>query len=165
MLVSSQDQIVPTGGFSTATIRCLVSPPIAPGEIVRINGQCLGPDAQVLASYDSNGRLPVSLAGVQITIAGLPVPLIAVQEGSIVAVTPFALPVNQNVALVVTVNGVQVKGTLPTAAFTPGLFRFLLPDGNGGRSGCQPGRRRELAGESRAGRLGRIPLCHRTWPD
>ena len=120
---------MPTGGFSSATIRFLVNPTIAPGEIVRISGQCLGPVAQVLASYDSNGQLPMSLPNVQITMAGLPAPLIAVQQGSIVAVTPFALPVNQNVALVVTVNGVQVKATLPTAAFSPGLFRFLLPDG------------------------------------
>jgi sugar lactone lactonase YvrE len=42
MLYSSQDQIVPTGGFTTGTIRFLVNPPIATGEIVRINGQCLG---------------------------------------------------------------------------------------------------------------------------
>jgi uncharacterized protein (TIGR03437 family) len=129
MLVASQDYIVPTGGFSSATIRYLVNPSIAPGEIVRISGQCLGPAAQALASYDSNGRLPLSLAGVQAAMAGLPVPLIAVQEGSIVAVTPFALPVNQNVPLMITVNGVEVKGTLLTAAFSPGLFRFLLPDG------------------------------------
>jgi uncharacterized protein (TIGR03437 family) len=129
MLVSSQDAIVPTGGFSSATIRYLVNPPIAPGEIVRINGQCLGPVEQVRASVDSDGRLPVSLAGVQITMAGLPVPLIAVQEGSIVAVTPFALPVNQNVAFVITVNGVEIKGTLQTMAFNPGLVRFLQPDG------------------------------------
>jgi uncharacterized protein (TIGR03437 family) len=129
MLFSSQDYVVPNGGFSMTTIRDLINPPIAPGEIVRINGQCLGPAAQMLASYDSDGQLPVSLAGVQITMAGLPAPLIAVQEGSIVAVTPFALPVNQNVPLVVAVSGVQIKGTLPTTAFSPGLFRFLLPDG------------------------------------
>jgi len=129
MLVSSQDQIVPFGGFISGTIRYLVNPPIAPGEIVRFNGQCLGPVEQMRASIDSDGRLPVSLAGVQITMAGLPVPLIAVQEGSIIAVTPFALPVNQNVALVVTVNGVQLKGTLQTKAFSPGLVRFLQPDG------------------------------------
>jgi uncharacterized protein (TIGR03437 family) len=83
----------------------------------------------VLASYDTAGRLPFALAGAQVTLAGLPVPLIAVQEGGILAVTPFALPQNQNVELVITVNGVSVKGTLPTAAFSPGLFRFLLPDG------------------------------------
>jgi uncharacterized protein (TIGR03437 family) len=101
--------------YYRGTIRYLVNPPIAPGEIVRINGQCLGPIAQVLASYNSNERLPLSQGGVQITIAGL--------------MTPFALRVNQNVALVVTVNGVQVKGTLATTAFSPGRFRFLLPDG------------------------------------
>jgi uncharacterized protein (TIGR03437 family) len=129
MLLSSQDRIVPTGGFSSATIRYLVTPPIAPGEIVRINGQCLGPVEQARASPDSDGRLPLSLAGVQITVAGLPVPLIAVQEGSIVAVTPFSLPVNQNVVFVLTVNGAQIKGTLQTTAFSPGLVRFLQPDG------------------------------------
>lgn len=129
MLYASEDVIVPTGGFTSTTERFLQNPPIAPGEIVRINGQCLGPAAQVLASYDSSGRLPTSLAGVQVSMGGLPAPLIAVQEGSIVAVTPFELPANQNAALTVTVGGVPTQGTLPVTAYSPGLFRFLLPDG------------------------------------
>jgi uncharacterized protein (TIGR03437 family) len=62
-------------------------------------------------------------------MAGLPTPLIAVQEGTILAVTPFGLPLNQNVSLVVTVNGVQIKDTLSTPSFAPGLCPFLLPDG------------------------------------
>jgi uncharacterized protein (TIGR03437 family) len=137
-LISVFDTMVVTGGFTSSPARFVVSDSIAPGEIVRINGQCLGPFNTVLASFDTNGRLPTKLGGVGVTIGGIAAPLIAVQAGGIVAVTPFGLTPGQTLPLVVTFNGVSITNAngpyyapgLQTVAYRPGLVRFVEPDGS-----------------------------------
>ena len=136
-LIGTYDTIQVTGGTTSLPVRFIVSDNVAPGEIVRINGQCLGPINGVLASFDASGHLPTSLGGVQATIAGLPLELISVQSEGIVAVTPFGLPVNQIVPLTVTFNsatfttaGTGILPGLQTVAYRPGVARFVELDGN-----------------------------------
>ena len=60
---------------------------IAPAEIVAIYGANLGPAQLVSASLDASGKLPTSLAGTRVLIAGEPLPLLyasASQVGAIV---------------------------------------------------------------------------------
>ena len=129
-LVATVDYIVPTGGFSTATIRELVDEPIAPGEIVRITGQCLGPYQTAVAAFDSSGTLPFTLGGAQVNIGGMAAPLIAVQQGGITAIVPLGVQPGSQPTLTVTYGGASAQETEQAAAFRPGLFRFLGLDGS-----------------------------------
>jgi uncharacterized protein (TIGR03437 family) len=130
MLISTFDQIVVTGGFTSQMERFVTSDNIAPGEIVRIGGQCIGPFGGADGGYDSTGHLPTTLAGVQVLFGNVPAPLISVQAGSIVAVTPFDLPTSGQVNMTVTYLGMPVIQPLNTATFRPGLFRTLETDGS-----------------------------------
>jgi uncharacterized protein (TIGR03437 family) len=49
--------------------------PIAPGEILSIYGQGIGPINSVSASLDANGRLPVTLSDTQVFFDGIAAPL------------------------------------------------------------------------------------------
>ncbi len=64
---------------------------IAPGELVRIAGACIGPFDPVVAAYEADGKLPTTLGGTRVVIDGMPAPLFSVSAGSIVAQVPFEL--------------------------------------------------------------------------
>jgi uncharacterized protein (TIGR03437 family) len=73
---------------------------LAPGELVRFNGACIGPPDTVVAAFDASGKLPTTLGGVSLLIGGSPVPLISVQAGSIVGVVPVEVPTSGTMQLV-----------------------------------------------------------------
>lgn len=118
------------GGFMSMPTRSLESEPIAPGEIVRITGQCLGPYQTAVAAFDSSGTLPFTLGGVQVDIGGLPAPLIAAQQGGITAIVPLGVATGSAPTLTVKYGGAVAQDTEQVAAFRPGLFRFLELDGS-----------------------------------
>ena len=134
-LIADLDEILPTGGFTSSPFRFIVSDKIAPGEIVKIGGQCIGPFTPVLAAFDANGRLPTSLGGAQVSIGGLPAPLVSAAEGMIVAIVPFGVPLNQSLSLTVSYNGVTISNAgdnlwvLNSTAYRPGVVRYLELDG------------------------------------
>ena len=62
---------------------------LAPGEIVAIFGQGLGPASGVGATVNADGYLPTSLAGVSVTFSGTPAPMLYAGANQINAVVPF----------------------------------------------------------------------------
>jgi hypothetical protein len=64
---------------------------ITPGEVISIYGANLGPASGVTASFNSAGFLPVTLAGAQVVIDGIPAPLLYVSGTQINAVAPVEL--------------------------------------------------------------------------
>ncbi len=64
---------------------------IAPGEILAVYGGNMGPTQLISASFDANGRLPTSLAGTQLLVAGVPVPLLYASATQIAGIAPFSL--------------------------------------------------------------------------
>ena len=64
---------------------------IAPGEILAVYGANMGPAQLISASFDANGRLPTSLAGTQLLVAGVPVPLLYASATQIAGIAPFSL--------------------------------------------------------------------------
>jgi uncharacterized protein (TIGR03437 family) len=130
-LVATKDVITIENQYSPPIYsRYLVSDPIAPGEIVRITGQCLGPYQTAVAAFDSSGTLPFTLGGVQVDIGGMAAPLIAAQQGGITAIVPLGVSVGSAPTLTVTFGGSSAQETEQVAAFQPGLFRFLELDGS-----------------------------------
>src|SRR5262249_38134958 len=82
--LSSQDCYkVPPGGkvcYNTAVLDS-----IAPNEIVRITGGCMGP---LEPQQAEDGKLPSSITGTRVLFDGVPAPLLSVQSTEILAVVP-----------------------------------------------------------------------------
>jgi uncharacterized protein (TIGR03437 family) len=68
---------------------------IAPFELISIYGLKLGPTTPISATFNSNGFLPTTLAGVQVTINGSPAPLLYVSSTQINAVVPGEVAAGQ----------------------------------------------------------------------
>ena len=63
---------------------------VAPAEVIAIYGPHIGPSTAVTAT-PAGGFYPTSLGGVQVTIGGMPAPLLYVADGQINAVVPMGL--------------------------------------------------------------------------
>jgi uncharacterized protein (TIGR03437 family) len=61
------------------------------GGLFSLYGKRLGPATGVAAAFDSSGQLPVQLAGVSVSVNGIPAPLLYVSATQINAIVPFAL--------------------------------------------------------------------------
>jgi uncharacterized protein (TIGR03437 family) len=92
--------------------------PVAPGELIAITGQHLGPQTTLNAQLDATGRLPFTLGTTTVRFNNLVAPLLSVQDGLIVCMAPFE--VSGITELTVSVDGqsseglrVQVSQTVP----------------------------------------------------
>src|SRR5579871_4222538 len=85
-------------------------PPIAPGEMLVIFGDSMGPSALVHAQADSQDHLPTTLSGVQVLFDGAAAPLIYVSAAQIAAMAPFGLTGH---------NTTQVRVVFETLASMP----------------------------------------------
>jgi uncharacterized protein (TIGR03437 family) len=117
------------GGAATPVITGLVNAAsyangsVAPGEIVDIFGQNLGPPKLVTGSYDGNGNLSTSLAGMQVTFNGTPAPLLYASSFVMAAVVPFeAASANQTDVQVIGGGTPSAIQTFNVAASAPGIF-------------------------------------------
>jgi uncharacterized protein (TIGR03437 family) len=98
---------------------------VAPGELVTIFGNSIGPS---LADEDPTGaafftQFPTSLGGFQVTFGGTPAPLLYGSPGQINAVVPFEVSGQSSVQMAITgPNGAGFNTTLPVAAANPSIF-------------------------------------------
>jgi uncharacterized protein (TIGR03437 family) len=99
--------------------------PVAPGEIISIFGQALGPAAGAGAVLDAQGRIAESLAGVSVTFDGTPAPLLWAGPNQLNAIVPFGLAGKTSTQLVAGYQGAASRGTtLAVAAAAPGVFAY-----------------------------------------
>ncbi len=64
---------------------------IAPGELINIVGQNLGPATTVMAQLDATGQLPFQVGATSVSFGNYFAPIISIQEGLIVCVAPFEI--------------------------------------------------------------------------
>jgi uncharacterized protein (TIGR03437 family) len=81
---------------------------IAPGELISFYGENFGVATPAIGSFDSAGLMPTTLAGVQVAIGGVPVPLLYASNTQINAIAPAALNNSGDTQLQITVNGVAM---------------------------------------------------------
>ena len=81
---------------------------IAPGELISLYGENFGVPTPATGSFDSAGFLPTTLAGVQVAIGGVPVPLLYVSSTQINAIAPAALTNPGDTQVQITLNGVAM---------------------------------------------------------
>ncbi len=97
--------------------------PVAPGEIVAVYGQNLGPAELTQGIFDQNGQLGAQLAGSQVTFNGVPAPLIYTSAGVIAAIVPFEVAGTRQVIVQASYAGQQsTPQSYMEAATAPGIF-------------------------------------------
>ena len=117
MSADSGVYISPIGIVNAASF-APVGNPLAPGELFSIFGSGLATQSLGAASFP----LPTTLGGVQVTVNGTAVPLIAVSSGQVSAVVPYAAT-GSKVTVVVNNNGRLSNAVdVPLARTAPGIF-------------------------------------------
>ncbi len=101
---------------------------VAPGEIVAIFGQAMGPGA-LARMRPENNRVPTTLEGTRVLFNGIPAPLLYVSATQIGAIVPYSIASSATVDIEVERLGVRsTRLTQPVAAVRPGIFSI---DGSG----------------------------------
>jgi uncharacterized protein (TIGR03437 family) len=104
---------------------------VAPGEIVDIFGQNLGPAALTTGSLDINGNLSVGVAGAQVTFNGVPVPLLYASTYVLAAIVPYEVASASQTGVQVSYAGsLSPIQTFNLASSAPGIFT-VDSSGNG----------------------------------
>jgi len=102
---------------------------LAPGELIAIYGLHLGPASPVTATFNAAGFLPTMLGGIQVTVNGIPAPLLYVSETQINAVAPVKLTAGSPIELQVTRNSAPLPDfRVMVDIASPGVFQN--PDGS-----------------------------------
>jgi uncharacterized protein (TIGR03437 family) len=96
---------------------------VAPGEIVALFGQNLGPADLAGAVYDSNGNLTDTTGGTSVTFDGTPAPIIYSLAGQISLIVPYSVAGKTTSQMQVAYNGQQSTPlAIPIVEAVPGLF-------------------------------------------
>jgi uncharacterized protein (TIGR03437 family) len=113
--------------ISVVSAASLLTGPVAPGALVTILGAGLGPDSGVNASFDASGRMPTSLAGVQVLFDGVAVPLFYVQAGQLTAQAPYTLAGKSVTNVQVSYQDLVVgAANIAVAAAVPAIFPAVV---------------------------------------
>jgi len=119
----------PSANMQTLPLACVGNAasygtgPIAPGEIVTLMGNGLGPQQGVAPQATLESPYPIEAAGVEVTFDGTPAPLLWVQDSQINAVAPWSLTPGQNTQVCVFYNNVNANClTWPVALTAPAVF-------------------------------------------
>ena len=83
--------------------------PLAPGEIVTLFGNGLGPQQGIQTTATLQRPFPKQAGNVEVTFDGTPAPLLWVQDTQINAVAPWSLTPGQNTQVCVSYNKVQTN--------------------------------------------------------
>jgi uncharacterized protein (TIGR03437 family) len=96
---------------------------IAPGEVVAIFGQHLGPSSVATNSFSDSATTNAQLAGTEVTFNGIPAPLVYTSTGAVAAIVPFEIEGTGAATMSVTYNGQTASSRKVTMADSaPGLF-------------------------------------------
>jgi uncharacterized protein (TIGR03437 family) len=111
--------------FSAAAITnsaSFVAGGVAPGELISIFGQNLGP-AMPQSLQLIHGTVTTSLAGVRVLVNGVPAPMVLAYSGQVNAIVPFEVQTSPTAAIQIAYAGVEsAVVTVPVAPAVPGIF-------------------------------------------
>jgi uncharacterized protein (TIGR03437 family) len=98
--------------------------PIVPGMVATFFGSNLGPDAGAVFAVGDDGRVPTELAGVRVTVGGVPAPVLYAQDTQI----NFVIPEQPGGSPDVCVSNGDSQSCISdsTAPQNPGIFGAVL---------------------------------------
>jgi uncharacterized protein (TIGR03437 family) len=95
----------------------------APGELITIFGNGIGPSTAQQLTIDAEGKVATSLGGVTVSFDGIAAPLLYAAAGQINAVVPFAVGANSSTLIEVEAPGGRTfTVSLPVSAAAPAVF-------------------------------------------
>ena len=105
----------------------------APGMILSVFGSQLAPSTAAASTVP----LPLSMAGVAVTVNGVAAPLYYVSSGQLNIQIPYDVPSGTTATLTVNNNGLVTTESIPIAAVAPGIFTdqngVVVPFGSASR--------------------------------
>ena len=109
--------------LSVANAASYVSGAVAPGEIVVIGGQWLGPKMIDTLQLNSIGSVSTLLAGTRVLFDGIAAPLIYTMQEQLSVVVPYAIDVRSQTSLQVEYQGIRSAPiVLPVTSTSPAIF-------------------------------------------
>jgi len=116
--------VVSAASFSSFTI--------APGELISIFGNSLGPAVPAGAALTPQGNVATSVGGVTATFDGVPAPLLYVSANQVNTIVPYEVAGKSTSVMQLTgPGGATYSATLPVSVTAPAVFVI------GGSSGAQ----------------------------
>jgi uncharacterized protein (TIGR03437 family) len=119
----------PNAGAQTYPLACvgnsasLAIGAVAPGEIVTLFGNGLGPQKGIQTQATAQTAYPTYAANVEVTFDGTPVPLLWVQDAQINAVAPWSLTPGQTTQVCVSYNNANTNCLAwPVVQTAPAVF-------------------------------------------
>ncbi len=111
------------GIWSVVSAASLTSSAVAPGELIAIFGNSIGPSSPAGLVLDSSGKVATSLGGLTVSFDGNLAPLLYAAAGQINAIVPFAVAGESTTAMQVAApGGATFSATLPVSAAAPAVF-------------------------------------------
>jgi trimeric autotransporter adhesin len=109
--------------LSALNAASLLPGPVAPGELITLQGLGLGPEAGVAGTVDATGLFPQLLGGAEVRFDGVPAPVFYAQASQVNAQVPYTVAPGSLVNVEVRYNG-QSTGivTLTVVDAAPALF-------------------------------------------
>ena len=99
------------------------SGPVAPGLVITLFGEGIGPDGLVTAQLSPAGTLETTLAGTRVLVDGTPAPLVYVSARQSSAIVPYAVAGKTSAAIIVEYRGDRTAPlTVAVRDSAPGLF-------------------------------------------
>ena len=127
-------RLSPQSAAQTVSLACVgnaatyFTMPVAPGEMVTLIGNGLGPVQGLKTQLTPQSPYPTKVSGVEVTFNGTPAPLSWVQDSQINAIVPWSLTPGTNAQICALLNGAITNClTWPVAQTAPAVFTV---DGN-----------------------------------
>jgi uncharacterized protein (TIGR03437 family) len=100
-----------------------IAGPIAPGEIITILGQNIGPPDPAASATDPIGEAPTNLGGGRVLFDGIPAPLLYASATQVNAIVPYEVATTGSTMVEVEYNGARVPaGGFVLAPTAPAIF-------------------------------------------
>lgn len=109
-------------GLGIVSATGFLSTAVAPGKVISIFGEGLGPQDGRMYMVEPDGSLPTEIAGVRVLINNVPAPLLWVQRNQVNAIAPFGLEADSAEVIVQAGAGQAGPATVTVAPTSPAIF-------------------------------------------
>ena len=120
--------------------------PVAPGEVLILQGAGLGPETGVVGTLDAAGLIANRMAGTEVRFDGVPAPVLYTQAAQVNVQVPYAVHGKDITHLTVSYRGVAVgELDLQVLAAAPALFPMVFNQDGSLNSESNPAARGTIA--------------------
>jgi uncharacterized protein (TIGR03437 family) len=145
--------------------------PVAPGEVLTVFGESLGPAEGVAGTFDSAGVLATSAGGTEVRFDGIAAPVFYAQDRQVNVQVPYAVAGRDTTQFEIRYQDRTARMTLAVVKAAPALFPVATNQDGTPNSAAEPappgtvltvyGTGEGLTdGSNQAGRVAEVPYAH-----